>query len=188
MLNIWKGTVTKEDHTDTLSAFTNGNVITFRTDILPEDRERIREIVESSGVFSPAEVDIALELTDQGVRDGVRSGYHFLFAELHGEVAGYACYGPIAGTVGGFDIYWIAVQKNLQRVGLGTRLLEKTESLIEESGGRRIYIETSSRELYHPARSFYEAHGYERAAVLKDFYSPGDSKVIYVKNVDTPHA
>lgn len=183
-----KTTGIMEDHTNTLSALNNGHGITFRTAILPSDREQIRDVIESSGVFSPAEVDIALELADQGLRDGVKSGYHFLFAEHHGEVAGYACYGSIAGTVGGFDIYWIAVRKNLQRLGLGKRLLEKTESLIKDSGGRCIYIETSSREHYLPARSFYKAHGYEKVAVLKDFYSPGDSKVIYSKKIDTPRS
>jgi len=179
-------TGTMEDHTYSLNALTDGHGITLRTSILPSDREQIQDIIESSGVFSPAEVDIALELADQGLRDGVRSGYHFLFAEHHGDVAGYACYGPIPGTVDGFDIYWIAVRRNLQRLGLGKRLLEKTESLITESGGGRIYIETSSRDHYHPARSFYESHGYEKAAVLKNFYSPGDSKVIYVKIIDAP--
>ena len=43
-------------------------------------------------------------------------------------------------------------------------------------------IETSARELYRPTQRFYERCGYEAEARLKDFYAPGDSKIIYVKH------
>jgi hypothetical protein len=48
-------------------------------------------------------------------------------------------------------------------------------------GGRRIYIETSSRAQYEPTRGFYLKCGYRQETILEDFYAPGDGKVIYVK-------
>jgi hypothetical protein len=62
-------------------------------------------------------------------------------------------------------------------------LLERSEAAIGELGGRRIYIETSTRDLYLPTRQFYESSGYQAEATLREFYSPGDNKVIYVKSL-----
>jgi D-alanine-D-alanine ligase len=154
---------------------------TFRFDVTPDDPERIRELVRSTGVFSPVEVDIAVELADERLAKGPASGYHFVFAEQDGRVLGDACYGPIALTVGSYDLYWIAVDKSTQGQGLGRTLLERTEELIREEGGRRMYIETSTRPPYAPTRGFYLRNGCILEATLTDFYAPGDSKAIYVK-------
>ncbi len=100
-------------------------------------------------------------------------------------MVGYACYGPIACTIGSFDLYWIAVHPSQQCRGLGRLLMQAAEERIAAAGGRHIYVETSSREQYHPTRTFYEAHGYREVATLPDFYAPGDGKVVYQKVVST---
>ena len=94
---------------------------------------------------------------------------------------GYACFGPIPGTKESYDLYWIAVENEVRGSGLGKEILGKAEQGISELGGKRIYVETSSREQYEPTQAFYSKCGYEMEAVLKDFYSPGDDKIIYVK-------
>jgi len=153
----------------------------FRYEVLPSDREDVRRIVESTGFFYPDEVDMAVELVQARLDQGPDAGYHFVFAQDAGGVHGYTCYGPIACTRGSFDLYWIAVDKTRQQQGLGRELLRHTEERIQAAGGRRIYIETSARELYQPTQRFYERCGYEAEALLKDFYAPGDGKIIYVK-------
>jgi GNAT superfamily N-acetyltransferase len=155
--------------------------ITFRYDIRPADAQNIRAITHSTGVFSAVEVDIAVELADERLAKGPTSGYHFVFAERAGQVIGYTCYGPIALTHGSYDLFWIAVDKAAQGLGLGRLLLEQTETLIRQEGGRRIYIETSTRPPYTPTRVFYDRRGYHLEVVLEEFYGPGDGKAIYVK-------
>jgi ribosomal protein S18 acetylase RimI-like enzyme len=155
--------------------------ITYRRDVVAADRERIRDLVASSPFFSTHEIDIAAELVEERLSKGLRSGYHFLFAEDRGRLLGYTCYGPIACTKDRFDLYWIVVQPQLRGMGLGRRLLTETEILIRRQGGERIYVETSSREQYSPTRGFYASCGYELCATLKGFYSEGDDKMIYVK-------
>ncbi len=59
--------------------------------------------------------------------------------------------------------------------------MKKVEEKIKEMGGKRIYVETSSREQYKPTRSFYSRCGYRKEATLEDFYCPGDDKVIYLR-------
>lgn len=161
----------------------NPEAITYRQEVTQADAQNVRKIVESSGFFSPEEIEIAVELVEERLSKGIRSGYHFIFAEQGSEVVGYTCFGPIAGTKASYDLYWIAVQTNLRGIGIGRELLARTEQEIARQGGRRIYIETSSREKYAPTRSFYRRCGYEQEALLKDFYFPGDGKVIFVKEI-----
>lgn len=145
----------------------------------------VAQILTSSGFFTEAEIAVAVELVEESlVRGPERSGYHFLFAELSGEVAGYSCYGPIPFTEGSYDLYWIAVQDRFRGQGLGRQLLARTEQLITARRGRRIYVETSSRQQYRPTRRFYEACGYRLEAVLQQFYSPREDKMIYLKRLD----
>ncbi len=137
----------------------------------------------STGVFSPVEIEVALELLDERLARGPQSGYHFIFAQRGEHTLGYACYGPIPLTAASYDLYWIAVDKALQGQKIGQLLLAKSEELIRSAGGRQIYIETSNRAQYVPTREFYLRSGYRQEALLKDFYAPGDDKVIYVKAI-----
>jgi GNAT superfamily N-acetyltransferase len=158
--------------------------IVFRCDVGPDDREAVRRMVGSTGVFSLVEVDVAVELVDDRLECGEESDYHFVFAEHEGRTVGYTCYGQIALTAASFDLYWIAVDKTFHGKKIGRALLEKTEELIRQAGGRQVYIETSNRHHYAPTRGFYLRCGYQQAALLADFYAPGDDKVIYAKALE----
>jgi hypothetical protein len=134
--------------------------VTLRGDVRADDPKRVRDITESTGFFYAEEVGTAVELVEERLAKGEASGYSFVFADDADRTLGYACFGPI-----------------------GTKLLEESERRIRAAGGRRIYVETSSRALYEPTRAFYLARGYREEARLADFYGPGDAKVIYVKEI-----
>ncbi len=109
--------------------------ITYREEVVPPDRHHVRRIVESSGYFHPAEVQVAVELVEERLAKGAASGYHFVFADRGERTIGYTCYGPIAATAGSFDLYWIAVDQANRGKGLGGALLAYTEQRIRASGG-----------------------------------------------------
>jgi GNAT superfamily N-acetyltransferase len=154
----------------------------YRQEIEPSDLGAILNIVQSSGFFSTAEVELACELASDRLENGSQSSYQFLFVENDdGEVIGYTCYGLIPATVASYDLYWIAVSETSRGKKLGKLLLQKTEEIILGTGGERLYAETSSRAQYASTQRFYQNCGYVAEAVLKDFYSPGDSKIIYSK-------
>lgn len=155
--------------------------ISMREQPLASDPDIVRKIVSSSGFFYPEEVDVAVELVEERLSKGTASGYHFAFAEMGEKVVGYTCFGPIACTHGSYDLYWVAVLEDYRGKGLGGRLIQWAENQVREMGGRRIYVETSSRDQYAPTRAFYATRGYSEEAVLKDFYAPGDHKVIYCR-------
>ena len=159
--------------------------ITFRHELRPSDPEAVRHIVASTGFFRPAEVDVAVELPTERLARGEASGYHFVLADDEaGGLVGYACFGPIACTVDSFDLYWIAVDAGRQGRGLGRLVMREAERCIRAMGGRRVYIETSSQPLYEPTRRFYLSAGYAEEARLRDFYTAGDDKVVYVRRLE----
>ena len=120
-------------------------------------------------------------------RRGPASGYEFLFVEPEGSreeaprTLAYACFGPIACTLGSYDLYWIAVDAAQRGAGIGAWLLREVEAKIQRNGARRLYIETSGRPQYDPTRRFYLSCGFTLAASLPEFYGPADSKEIYWK-------
>jgi acetoin utilization deacetylase AcuC-like enzyme/GNAT superfamily N-acetyltransferase len=185
-LNFFKGLI--EANARALPSSNGGrrtmNDLRWRYVLQPEDPERIRRLVAVTGFFNHEEIEVAEELVRERIAKGESSGYYFVVAEHQGRMAGYVCYGPIAGSANSFDLYWIAVHPEFQRRGLGRRLILETERLIYTAGGRRVYIETSQRSDYASTRIFYENCGYRLEATLKDFYAPGDSKAIYCKMLE----
>lgn len=156
----------------------------FRETLRENDTEIIREIVKSSGFFYPDEVEVAVELVRENLDKGAEiSGYHFILAESDWKVIGYTCFGLIPCTKNSFDLYWIAVDNQYRKLGIGKKLLKEAEAKIKALGGKKIYIETSSRDQYLATRRFYLACNYQVEAVLKEFYDQGDDKVIYVKSL-----
>ena len=157
----------------------------LRDEVRPEDAAAVRDIVASTGFFRPDEVEVAVELVTERLARGDASGYHFVLMEDAGQVAGYACYGPIACTVGSFDLFWIAVHESRRGLGLGRVLMREAEARIAAMGGRRVYVETSGKAQYAPTRAFYEKFGYRQEARFAEFYDVGDDKVVYVRVLET---
>lgn len=155
--------------------------IQFREEVLSSDLAAVRALTSATGFFSQEEIAVAVELVEERLAKGLRSGYHFFFAEDGGKIMGYTCFGPIPCTLSSFDIYWIAVLPEVQARGIGRELLKRTEQKIVDMGGTRIYVETSARDQYRPTLRFYKRQGYRQEALLKDFYGPGDHKAVYLK-------
>jgi ribosomal protein S18 acetylase RimI-like enzyme len=160
-----------------------GGGLALRGTARPEDVEAVRALVASTGFFSAEEIAMAGDLVRERLAIGEASGYEFLFHEEAGRLAGYACFGPIPCAPGRFDLYWIAVREDRRGSGLGRRILAACEERIRRAGGVKIYVDTASRDQYRPTRAFYEGNGYAVEARLADFYSDGDDKVIYVKDL-----
>jgi len=160
--------------------------VVFREEVRPADREAVGRLVRATGFFSEEEAAIAVELVDEHRARGEASGYFFLFAEEADRLLGYTCFGPIAGSVHSYDLYWIAVDPTEQGRGLGRTLMGESQRIMAGRGARRIYADTSSRPQYEPTRAFYRACGYTQEAHLADFYAAGDGKAIFVKSIPAP--
>ena len=160
--------------------------------LVAADRSGIFRILESAGNFTPEEVATALELIDEWLELGEHSGY--LTYVLEGrdestsEMLGYVCFGPTPLTESTYDLYWIAVDKSMHRGGAGKRLLKFAEEEVVRRGGKMLLAETSSQETYGGTIQFYEKTGYDLVGKIKEYYKPGDDKLIFAKKLPTPVA
>ena len=155
--------------------------VRYRSQPRPSDLPALRRLVAATRVFYPEERTIALELLQERLRLGPKSGYSFFFAERGGELVGYCAWGAVPLTKQSFDLYWIAVAPSCQGQGVGQELMALAERAVGRSGGGGLYIETSSRDVYDRTRRFYRAAGYRQVARLPDFYAPDDHKVMFCK-------
>jgi ribosomal protein S18 acetylase RimI-like enzyme len=143
----------------------------------------LRRLVSAAGVFCRAERAIALELLEERLVRGAKSGYSFFFAERGAELVGYCAWGKAPLTRRSYDLYWIVVAPTAQGCGVGRALLELAERAVAARGGGNLYIETSSRRAYERSRRFYRRAAYRQVARLRDFYGPGDHKVMFCKEI-----
>jgi ribosomal protein S18 acetylase RimI-like enzyme len=158
----------------------------WRHSPLKSDSHAINKLVTDTGFFAPQEQDIAVELVDTRLADGLASGYYFIFAdepENSAQLMAYSCYGPTPETLSNFDLYWIAVSPKYQGQGLGRALLLSTESFAAAEGATQLFIETSGSEKYAPTRNFYQSVGYIQSSSVENYYGQGDDKVVYAKQL-----
>ena len=155
--------------------------------LVAADRSGVFRILENAGNFTPEEVATALELIDEWLELGEHSGYltYVLESQVEDarEVLGYVSFGPTPLTESTYDLYWIAVDKSKHRGGVGKRLMKFTEEEISRRGGKLLLIETSSQETYGGTIQFYERTGYELVGKIKEYYKPGDDKLIFAKKL-----
>jgi ribosomal protein S18 acetylase RimI-like enzyme len=147
-----------------------------------QDKPRVLEIIRATGMFTPAEVEVAEELIDIYLGSPDQRDYRIVVIESEGkETVGYMTWGPTPLTEGAYDIYWMAVSPGQQGRGRGTDLVRWLEDELRRRDGRMILIETSSQPRYAATRRFYVNLDYKEVARVPDFYKPGDDRVIYAK-------
>lgn len=149
--------------------------------VAPGDRAAIRTIVAGTGVFTDEEIEVADELVGDAIARPDETGYHAIVLEDDGVVRGYACWGPVPLTEGTHDLYWIAVDRAAHGRGHGRELLRAVEDRLRAAGARLLLIEAAGRPDNAPTLAFYTRCDYQVVARIRDFYRPGDDKVVFGK-------
>ena len=147
------------------------------------DRPVIMSLLERTDFFRPDELVVAAEVFDDAIAKIVGCDYQSFVAVSNGKPVGWICFGPVPCTIGTFDVYWIAVDPQHQNKGIGSQLMQYAVDAIKMYDGRLAVIETSSTERYASTQRFYEKTGFYKAAQIKDFYTPGDDKIIYIRKI-----
>jgi len=150
----------------------------------PADREPLWKIAEATRVFRPLELDVLNEVIDDYFKLPEEAGDQALTYELEGKPVGFVYYAPTPMTDRTWHLYWIFVDPTIHAKGLGTLMLKHVENELKAGGARILLIETSSLPIYDLTRKFYLKHGYEEAAIIKDFYIEGDDQVTYRKRLN----
>ncbi|MFH1404060.1 MAG: GNAT family N-acetyltransferase [Candidatus Altiarchaeota archaeon] len=147
-----------------------------------KDIPEIKSMMKEGNVFTDTDV--------KGISDMIRN--YFLDPEgeemrtyvykVDDAVAGFVTFGVDNG-VDAYEIYALSVHPDYQGRGIGSRLIKFAEARIREKRSRLICISTSSAQEYSPARRLYRRTGYNRVAMVKDFFSEGENKIIYCKRL-----
>jgi ribosomal protein S18 acetylase RimI-like enzyme len=148
-----------------------------------EDRPGLERLLSLTTEFRKEEVACAMELVDEALEHGNSDrDYTVVCAESAGAgIVGFLCYGQTPLTRSTYDLYWIAISPAQRRRGVARSLLRHLECALREKGAAILIAETSSTPPYAQARSLYAKEGFRQEARIRDFYAPGDDKLIYCK-------
>lgn len=149
--------------------------------ITPEDVDDLVALTDATGFFRPQEIVTLREVFDDYFDAEEANGHQAVTCVEGGKLLGFAYFAAAPLTDRAWHLWWIAVRPDLHGRGVGSRLLRHAEEAIRQAKGRLLFIETSSQPRYEPTRAFYLKHGYEKHAVLRDYYQTGDDLVVFRK-------
>ena len=151
------------------------------------DLHRIKEIAVGAEMFSVNEAQFFDEMV-HGALDGSLDGHHWLVAETADQhVVAAAQFAPEPFADRMWNLYFIAVDPEHQGRGLGRSMMSHVESDLQKRGAdaaQTIVVETSSTDQYARTRDFYAGLGYDLEARIRDFYGPGDHKIVFWKKLN----
>jgi D-alanine-D-alanine ligase len=152
--------------------------------LISDDIPYLLGFTSACGFFRPDEVTVAAELLNDAMREGPAGHYQVLVAENGGHPVGWSCHGRVPLTDATFDLYWIVVAPELQRAGVGRKLISAIEAKLRAESARWLLAETSSTAQYESTRRFYQRCDFAVLSQIDDFYRPGDGRIIFGKRID----
>ena len=145
------------------------------------DKVVLEEMLNNIPSFTEDEVSVAMELINVTLNFNEQNDYNIFVYDEDNKVLGYYCIGKRPLTDAVYDLYWIVVDVNSQKIGIGKKLLEHSENFVKDNKGRWLLIETSSMDNYENTRNFYLKNNFEILSRINDFYKLNDDLIIYGK-------
>lgn len=147
--------------------------------VLKEDLNYLKKVLDSIELF-PSE--ILEDMISDYFNNPDTQDIWFTAIENNIPISiGYCA--PEKLTEGTFNLYAIGVKKDIQGNGIGGKMMAYLEKYLQEKGNRILIVETSGTDDFQLTRKFYENLNYTKEAILRDFWSDGDDKVIYWKKI-----
>ncbi len=151
-----------------------------------DDVVSIHALAVDNAMFAPDDMAGFAEML-QGYLDGSLEQHRWIVAEdAAGRVVGAAYYAPEPFADRVWNLYFLAVHPKEHRKGIGALLTSHVEESLRTNGNqvaRVLIVETSGTDQYQSARRFYERRSFDREARVREFYGPGDDKIIYWKSL-----
>ncbi len=144
--------------------------------VRPRDLPALKAVIEATDLFPP------------DMLDGMVAGYFageagddiWLTCDEGGPIAVAYC-APERMTSGTWNLLLIAVHPDQQRQGRGAAIVRHVEAELADRGAHLLLVETSGLPEFERTRAFYRKSGYKETARIRDFYEPGEDKVVFRK-------
>ncbi len=146
------------------------------------DEGAVIAIAEGSGLFEPDELDDVRNMLRAHLAGELGADHHWVVDEAESP-RGVAYFAPEAFSADVWNLYLLAVDSDERSGGVGASLVEHVESVVSKEGGRLLLIETSGAPSFERTRSFYAGCGYTLEARIRDYYGPGDDKIVFWKSL-----
>lgn len=147
--------------------------------VIKDDLEGLKEVLDSIELFPS-------EMLDEMISDYFNnpSSEDIQFTKVEdGKPVSIGFCAPEKLTDRTFNLYAIGVKGDKQGEGIGTEMMAFIENKLKQTGQRILIVDTSSTDDFQLTRKFYESLGYNKEAVIRDFWEDGDSKVVYWKKL-----
>ena len=155
----------------------NDNKVLIR-ELRRDDVPVLRSIIDGTGLF-PSEM---LAPMAEPFLAG-ESNHHWWVAVRSEQVIGFAYVEPERMTEGTYNLLLIAVDPAIQGAGIGRAILDNLSGKLRRLGGRILLVETSSLDEFTATRAFYDVQGFTKEARIRDFYTAGEDKIIFWKQL-----
>jgi ribosomal protein S18 acetylase RimI-like enzyme len=139
-----------------------------------EDALSIEVILRKIEEFNERDISTCLYVFE-GIKKGEYEGFS---AYVENKLIGFIFFSKNSLGKDVYELLWIVVDPDYQRFGVGSLLMEKFLEEMKKRGARLIILHTS--EHYLKAKKLYEKYNFKCEGKIKDFYSVGDSKEIWV--------
>lgn len=147
--------------------------------VVAADLGGLKLVIDATGLFPSVMLDDMLASYFSGSDDEL----WFTVDDEGPEAApvAVAYVAPERMTMGTWNMYLIAVHPAHQSRGLGAALVGHIEDTLADRGQRLLLVETSGLPEFERTRAFYLTNGYVEEARVREFYGPGEDKIVFRK-------
>jgi GNAT superfamily N-acetyltransferase len=147
-----------------------------------DDTNAIMSIARNVGIFEESEIRSLEEFFVSWLEGSLGESSRWITVQEDNKLIGTAYFAPEKFAQGTWNVYFIAVDSEQQRNGIGGVLMRHIEQAVVDEGARILIVETSSLPHFQKARQFYLRQGYTQEACIREFYKAGDDKIVFRKS------
>lgn len=141
------------------------------------DIPALKHIAERTGLFPP---ELLPDMIDDFL-SGEDKNCVWLTCEEDNRATGFCHAVEETFAEGTWNMVALAVVPDRQGGGVGRAIVASLVKLLRSQKSRVPIVDTSATESFAGTRRFYEKCGYTEEARIREFWGPGDDKIVFWK-------
>lgn len=148
-----------------------------------QDVEEAIEILKQwPDYFNENDVNAALSDFERHFNNHENDVHYFVMRDPEGKIIAIGGYGKERLMPDVYFVGYFAVEKELQRKGIGSELLARIENDLKEKA-RMLIIRAEEKGPENPTALFYEKHGYKKTGTVPDYWGDGYDLTFWTKRL-----